>query len=181
MTPVTRKSSLAHKVQPNHDPKLTLLELRRDRRPTLFQTQTKEFSKLSLNHSTPYIYIINDPTVPANHCTPYTYTKNLAKLPLTLFTSYTYIKDCALCVLIHRQESTLPKPLTHPPKCAKSSLNCATGGPPVHPNLRFHSPKPPSSPCQGAPPPNPPTCSRQDCIISGPPFCADPLNFGREK
>jgi hypothetical protein len=112
MTPVTRPSSLAHKVQPNHGLKLRLLESLGDRRPTLFQNQTKEFSKILVNHSTHYIYTINnatyDGTIHVNHCKNYTYINNFAKYSVNHLTSYTYTKASRILATTSRYRSTLP-------------------------------------------------------------------------
>jgi hypothetical protein len=138
MTLVNQTSCLAHRVQPNYELKLSPLELLRDRGPTLFQSQTNEFSRILLNHSTPYIYTTKGVGFLVKHCTPCTYTNSSAKLLLNLPTPYTYIKDCAICVINHRQGSP-SKLLPHPRGCAKTRQNCATGGPPIHPTLQSHT------------------------------------------
>jgi hypothetical protein len=107
MTPVTRTSSIANKVQPNHELKLRLLELLGDRRPTLFQNQTKEFSRLPLNPSTPCSYIINDANIHVNDCTPYTYIKDQVEFSLNHLTPYTYTADCDRCAINSRQSQNL--------------------------------------------------------------------------
>ena len=122
MIPVKQTSSLAPKVQQDHELKLCPLELLGDRRPTLFQSHPKEFSRIPVNHSTPYIYTTIGPSIPVNHCTPYTYIKHSVEFKVTHYTSCTYITDCARCVINPRQSSKsqfhyqTPK---NPPKLAK--------------------------------------------------------------
>jgi hypothetical protein len=110
MTPGIRTSSLTHKVQPNHELKLSLLELLGDRRPTLFQNQTKESSRLPLNPSTPCSYIIHDATIPVNHCTSYTYIKDQVEFCVNHLTPYTYTADCARCAINSRHSQNLQHP-----------------------------------------------------------------------
>jgi hypothetical protein len=111
------QAAIGHKIKPkghaklsplksSGTPKLSLRELSNELSPPLFPTQTNEFSRIPLNHSTPYIYTISDQTIPVNHCTPHTYINNPVIFNVTLSTPYTYTKNCARYVINPRQSST---------------------------------------------------------------------------
>jgi len=135
-----KSPSLAHKAQPNHELKLSLLELLGDRRPTLFQNQTKEFSRFPLNPSTPCNYRTNAATIPVNHCTPDTYIKDQVKFRVNHSTSYTYTANCARCAINSRQSQNLQHPYRNqktPPNPSPASLR----GPRLStPTLSFNLP-----------------------------------------
>jgi hypothetical protein len=184
MIPVKLTQSPAHQIQTNHEPKLSLLEPPGDRRPTLLQGQTPAFSRSPVNRYTPYTYTTIVRIFPVNHCTPYTYTNRSTRCKLTNLTSYTYIENCAICVLA--QPPGGGQPYQTPPLLgfASTFVYIAAGGPPAHPNPRFHPPKPPFDPYKGvAPPPNQPACNGQSSLLSSPPSCADHLtkSSGSEK
>jgi len=182
MIPVKLTSSQAHQALPNHEPKLSLPELPGDRTPIPLQIQTPAFSRLPVNHCTPYTYI----KYPVNHCTPYSYTNDSNRLPLNHLPSNTYIEDCAHCVLAHSAGGQLIKALPTLLGSASTFACIAAGGPPGHPNPRFHPLKPQfqtqtpfANPCEGVPSPNQrSTYGGKDSLVSGLWFCTSSLaNF----
>ena len=127
----------ARQVQPNHEPKLSLLELPGGRKPCLLETQTQAFQRFTVNHCTPYTYTLKNATFPVTHCTPCTYTINSMELQLTICTSYTYNVATAICAITLRQSP----PLTNPSAPFQNAPNPSPASPRAHrpskPTLNF--------------------------------------------
>jgi hypothetical protein len=137
MIPVKQRCSRTHQVQPNHEPKLSPLDLPGDIGPSLLEAQTEEFSGFHVNHCTPYTYTIKNIAFPVTRCTPCTYINDSPILHVNHSAHYTYITDCPRCAINPRQS---PNPqYLHPtpqnqPKLAKMPRR---GPRPSKPTLNF--------------------------------------------